>query len=144
MSPCTTCGSRSTPIPKSPWQKKPNALTIKNARALSLQDVSIDWAAPVSDHWLSALLVDNVQGLTLDDVSVGPAPNGNAAPAVVLTNVDGAVITHSRAHAGTGTFLQLTGATRDVVLWANDLRHAGTPVAQAPEVAADVVTEGWS
>jgi hypothetical protein len=114
--------------PASPWKKKPNALTIKNAADFTLRDVAIAWEAPVSDHWLSALLVDNVQGLTLDGVTAGPAPNGNQAPAIALSNVTGASVHHCRAAPGTGMYLQLAGATRDVRLAANDLRHAGLAV----------------
>jgi hypothetical protein len=115
--------------PASPWKKKPNALTIKNALDFTLRDVSFAWEAPVSDHWLSALLVDNVQGLVLDRVTAGPAPNGNQAPAIVLSNVQTASVRHCRADAGTGTYLQLTAATRDLRLTANDLRQARLPVA---------------
>jgi len=131
--------------PESPWKKKPVALTLKNARNFTLRDVAFAWEAPNSDHWQSALVVDNVQGLTLDDVSAGPAPSAPEAPVIVLNNVDGAVIKHCRAQAGTSTFLQIAGeATRDVVLWGNDLRRASAAVARSAEVEPEAVREGWT
>jgi len=105
--------------PASPWQKKPHALTIKNAERFTLQDVRVDWQAPVSDHWQSALVVDNVRELVLDGVSAGPAPNGRGAPAVRLQNVDGARVQHCRAQAGTARFLEAADTARDVILQAN-------------------------
>ena len=129
----------------SPWKKKPIALTVKNASRFELKDFEIAWEAPGQDHWTSALLVEDVQDLTLDGVSARPAPSAPEAPAVVLKNVAGAVVQNSHAQPGTGTFLKLAGGqTRDVVLWANDLRQAQTGLERAPEVDAGVVSEGWS
>ena len=96
--------------------------THRRASALveaALHDVRVDWQAPVSGHWQSALVVDNVRDLVLDDVSAGPAPNGNAAPAVVLTHVDGARVQHCRAQASTAQFLEVADTVRDVTLHAN-------------------------
>jgi hypothetical protein len=129
----------------SPWKKKPVALTIKHARNLTLKDVQFTWQAPGQDHWTSALLVEDVAGLTLDDISARQGLSQPGAPAIVLRAVDGAVVQNAHAQPGTGTFLQLEGAaTRDIVLWANDLRAAATPVASAPEVPALAVRHGWA
>lgn len=131
--------------PESPWQKAPNALTIENARNIQLKDVAINWETPSLDHWRSALVVDNVQGLTLDGVSARPSPVAPAAPAVTLQNVDGAVVRNCQAQAGTGTFLRVAGdATQEVVLWGNDLRRAQTPIALSAEVKPGAVRDGWS
>jgi polygalacturonase len=128
-----------------PWKKSPIALTIENARNVKLQDFEIAFEAPSNDHWESALVVQAVDGLVLDGVSARQAPNGTAAPAVVVRNVQHAVVKNSRAAEGTGTFLQIAGeATQDVVLWANDLRQAQTGVELAPEVESSAVKEGWT
>jgi len=129
--------------PDSPWQKDPTALTIENARNISLRDCEIAWATPSQPHWGSALVVENVTGLRLDGVSAGPAPTGSAAPAVVLKNVASAVVTNSTARAGTGTFLSIEGAaTRAILLHGNDLRQAAVGVSRAAEVPADAVENG--
>jgi hypothetical protein len=91
--------------PDSPWRKGPHALTVENARNFRLTDVEIRWAAPALDHWQSALVVNNVEGLTLDGVSARQALEGSDAPAIRLNDVNGAVVRDCKAQAGTGTFL---------------------------------------
>lgn len=131
--------------PESPWKKAPNAITIDNARNVRFKDVEVIWQSPSLDHWRSALVVDNVQGLTLDGVSARQSPVSPDAPAVSFNNVDGAVVRNCLAQDGTGTFLQVTGAaTREVALWGNVWRPAQTHVAVAPEVKPDAVREGWA
>jgi hypothetical protein len=130
--------------PESPWQKAPVAMTIENAVNFRLNDVKIIWEGPTSKHWESALVVNNVKGLVVDGLSARQAANGTQAAAVVLNQVDGAVIRNSEAQPGTGTFLQVAGAgTRDVVLWGNDLRQAARPVQVAAGANRKAVQEGW-
>ena len=71
------------------------ALTIKHARNFTLKDVEITWQAPGQDHWTSALLVEDVAGLTLDDLSARQGLSQPQAPAIVLRAVDGAVVQHA-------------------------------------------------
>ena len=126
--------------PESPWKKGPNALVVENARNFRLKDVEIHWQGPVSEHWRSALTVENVQGLLLENVSAGPA--GGEAPAVVFKDVAGATLRACEAQAGTGAFLHVTGATRDVWLAGNDFRQAGVSVTRGAEVGPGAVREG--
>ena len=127
-----------------PWKKSPIALTIENARGVKLKDCVINFERPSNDHWESALVVRDVQGLVLDDVTAGRAANRMEAPAIVLENVQDALVRNSRAPEGTGTFLRVAGEqSADIVLFANDLRRAKQGVEQAPEVGEGVVKEGW-
>jgi hypothetical protein len=129
--------------PDAPWQKAPVAMTIENARDIKLNDFKIMWQAPTAPHWQSALVVNNVTGLTLDGVSVRQADNDTEAPAVQFNGVFGAVIRNCEAQPGTGTFLQVVDpATHDVVLLENDLRQAATPVALAGG-SRKAVQVGW-
>jgi hypothetical protein len=129
--------------PDAPWQKAPVAMTIENARDIKLNDFKIMWQAPTAPHWQSALVVNNVTGLTLDGVSVRQADNDTQAPAVQFNGVFGAVIRNCEAQPGTGTFLQVVDpATHDVVLLENDLRQAATPVALAGG-SRGAVQIGW-
>ncbi len=126
--------------PESPWRKKPHALTIKHARNFTLKDVEIAWEPNIQDHWQSALVVESVQGLTLDGVSARPAPTAPEAAALVLKDIDGALVKECQAQAGTGVFLHLAGAnTRAVLLRGNDLRQAGTAVRRSDEVRPEAV-----
>jgi hypothetical protein len=57
-----------------------------------------------------------------------PAPGPDRAPAVLLHDVDFAVVRNCQAGPGTGTFLLLTGeGTKNVLLERNDLRRARLP-----------------
>jgi polygalacturonase len=124
--------------PQTPWRKGPHALTIENARNFRLEDVGIAWESPTLDHWQSAIAVNNVQGLTLDNVSVKSAMA--ASPAIVLNGVDGAQIRNCQAQPGTDTFIAITGeATRAIVLSGNDLDNARVPFSLAPHVQSNTV-----
>jgi hypothetical protein len=119
----------------SPLQKSPEAVTLENARNIRLKDVEIVWRTPVSEAWKSALVVENVHGLTLDGLSARQAPNGTGAPAVALKQVAGAVVRNCQAQESTGTFLQIGGeGTRDIVVWGN--------AAQTPVKVTEGVREG--
>jgi hypothetical protein len=128
--------------PESPWQKDPTALTIENARNLTLRDVTLAWDAPTQPHWQSALRIDNVEGPTLDGVSAGPAPTGSGAPAIVLKNVRGARVMDGRATGEASAYVHLEGAaTREIGLRGNDVRRAAAALTRAADVPADAVSE---
>jgi hypothetical protein len=115
-----------------PLQKGEHALIVDNARNIRLKDVRIEWDAPGATQWRSALVVEHAQGLTLDGVSARPAPGSEDAPAVVLRDIEDAVVRNCQAQAGADVFLRVEGeATRDVLVYGNDLRRARAPVAVA-------------
>ena len=65
--------------------------------------------------------------LVLDDVS--PRTARSTTPAIAVAHTPGLVVRHSRAAAGTGACLFLTGAkTARLVLTASDLTRAKTAV----------------
>ncbi len=117
-----------------PLQKGEHALIVDNARNIRLKDVRIDWDAPGATQWRSTLVVEHTQGLTLAGVSARPAPGSDDAPAVVLRNVEDAVVRNCQAQEGTDVFLRVEGrATRDVLVCENDMRRARTPVQVADD-----------
>jgi hypothetical protein len=127
-----------------PWNKNGDALTVDNASNISLRNVEIVWETPRVDVWGSALVVENVSQLTLDGVSARQAQDGSPTPAVMLRDVDTALVQHCHAQAGTGTFMQVAGnATRDVVLWGNDLRAAQTATVMGAELSEGAVRNGF-
>jgi hypothetical protein len=124
--------------PETPWRKGPHALTIENARNFRLEDVEIAWQSPALDHWQSALAIDNVQGLTLDNVSAKSAAADS--PAIALNGVAGAQIRNCQAQPDTDTFIAVTGEwSRSIVLSSNDLGNARVPFSAAPEVKTGAV-----
>jgi polygalacturonase len=116
--------------PNAAYDKAVHGLVFRQARNLRLRDVEIAWEEPGSAKWESALAFDEVSDLVLDGVSAVQAPGAADAPAILLNQVDYAVIRNCRAGAGTGTFLLFTGAgTKDILLERNDFRKARLPYA---------------
>ncbi len=131
-----------TSDPQNPLQKTVNALTVQRARNFRLKDVEIIWAEPSSEKWQSALVLEDIQDLTVDGLSARQAGNSPDIPAVVFNRVDGATIRNCKAPAGTGTFFHFAGKeTRHIMLSGNDYRRARIPVRVADEVAPAEVSE---
>lgn len=127
-----------------PWAKYGDALFVDNASNFTMRNIEIVWETPNRADWNSALAVENVSDLTLDGVSARQAQDGASTPAVVLKDVDTALVQHCRAQAGTGTFLHVAGEnTREVALWGNDLRRAQTAVTTAADVIEGAVHDGF-
>jgi len=114
--------------PGAAYDKAVHGLVFKQARNLRLKDVEIVWEGPASEKWRSALALDEVQDVVLDGITAAQSPAAESAPAVLMNQVDTAVVRNCRAAPGTGTFLLLTGeGTKDVLLERNDLRRALLP-----------------
>jgi hypothetical protein len=121
--------------PKAPYEKAVHGLTFRQVKNLTLKDVEVFWSEPVSTGWQSALSLEEIKGLVLDGFVGRQAKIGAAAPAVMLHDVEDAVIRNSRALEGTGIFLRVTGKrTRDIVLDGNDLRKAKARYSTDPDV----------
>ena len=131
--------------PKAPYDKAVHALTFKWAKDLKLRDVEIVWDGPEYAKWESALFLDEVRGLELDGLTGRQAHLGQAstAPAVLLNQVEDALIRDCRAAAGTGEFFRLSGPkTRDIVFRGNDVRQARANVklnAEVPPAAVRII-----
>ena len=106
--------------------------------------MEIIWDKPAFAGWESALLLEDVQGLTLDGVEARPArpESARVLPAVVLGQADNALIRNCRALPGTGVFLGIEGdKTRDIVVTGNDFRAARSGLLVDVRVPAGAVRE---
>lgn len=122
--------------PQGSPRKMENAVVVENARNLRLKDFEIIWEEPYSTKWESALTIDNVKTLILDEVSACQAPNGTESPAIVFKNVDGAIVKNCVAQEGTGTFLHLSGkGTQNIILRDNDTLEAQIPFNRTSRVS---------
>lgn len=112
--------------PNAPYDKAKNALEFRQVRNLKLKDVEIFWEQPGYDKWQSALVLDEVDGLQLDNFS---GKSGQAkSPVIQLNQVEHAVIRNSSVPLGTETFLNFTGGrTKGILLQGNDFRSARNP-----------------
>ncbi|MGD1104812.1 MAG: glycosyl hydrolase family 28 protein [Terriglobia bacterium] len=114
--------------PSSPYDKAVNALQFRYARNLNVQDVEVTWQKPEWVNWQSALYFEDVEGLKLQGFTGGPARLQTPIPAVVLDQVDEAVILNSQPRPGTQLFLKVKGAkSRNIYLVGNELHGVKTP-----------------
>jgi Glycosyl hydrolases family 28 len=121
--------------PKAPYDKAVHGLTFRHVKNLTLKDVEVSWGEPESAGWQSALSLEEITGLVLDGFVGRQAKIGAAVPAVILREVEDAVIRNARALAGTGTFFHFTGRrTSDITLDRNDLRKARVPYSADADV----------
>jgi hypothetical protein len=128
--------------PSAPYDKSEHALSIAHARNLTLRNVEVVWDEPESPRWRSALSVRDTSDLHVEGLIARQAPAA-AAPAVLLQQVQGAILRGCRALPGTAEFLRVAGdRSRDVLLLANDLRAADRPFGEDPDVLRAVHSEG--
>ncbi len=120
--------------PAAAYDKAVNALTFKQVRNLKLRNLEIVWDKPEYGRWESALVLDEIQGLEIDGFQGRQAPSDRVVAeaegkaAIVLRQVEGAVVRGGTAAPGTGTFVEVQGPkSRDIVLAGNDVRRAKTP-----------------
>ena len=125
--------------PASPYDKAVDALTFRLAKNLSLRNIEIVWEGPDYDRWRSALLLEDIRGLEVRGFAGRQAGTAGGA-AVVLDQVEDAVIRQGRAVEGTGVFLEVRGdMSRGIAVWGNDVRQAAVPLKTAAEVRPDAV-----
>ncbi len=130
--------------PDAPYDKAVHGLVFKQARNLRLRDVEVVWEEPGSAKWESGLAFEEVQGLTLDGVTAVQAPGAASAPAVLLHQVEDALIRDCRAAEGTATFLLFSGElTKNILLERNDFRKARLPYSFAAGALAQALKMGY-
>jgi polygalacturonase len=81
---------------QAPYESTTAALTIKQARDFSMNDVEIHWQPPHSSSWQTGLIVDQAANILLDGVAVD-APPASTHPDVIVNDVDGITLRDSRA-----------------------------------------------
>jgi hypothetical protein len=117
--------------PAAAYDKAVDALTFKQVRNLKLRNLEIVWDKPEYGRWESALVLDEIQGLEIDGFQGRQAPtvpavaDAKGKAAIVLRQVEGAIVRDGTAMPGTGTFVEVQGPkSRDIVLAGNDVRQA--------------------
>ncbi len=127
--------------PAAPYDKAVDALTFRQVKNLKLRNLEVIWEGPAYDRWRSALRLEEVSGLEVQGFSGRPAASASGAAAVVLNQVEDAVIRQSRAAAGTDAFLEVRGErSRGIILWGNDFRNAAVSFKAADGVRSDAVS----
>jgi polygalacturonase len=114
--------------PSAPYEKSEHALSIKNAKNLTLRDIEIFWDAPESVQWRSAVAAEGLRGLRIEGLAARQASERDGDPAILLRDVEDAVLRGCTALPGTSEFVHIAGAkSRNIQLIGNDLREARIP-----------------
>ena len=122
-----------------PDKRATHGLVAFGVTGLRLRDVELVWDDRVPEpRWQSALVVKNARDFELSGFVGQAAPGAADAPAVVLEDVDGALVHGCRAMRG--RFLYVAGASRTIHLVGNDLSAAATPVSYASDALRGAVT----
>ena len=129
--------------PAAPYDKARHALTFKLVRNLKLRNLEIVWEKPEYARWESALVIEEVRELELAGFQGRPAPGAaKEKAAVVLRQVENAVIRNCGALAGTQVFFDVQGATtRGLAFIGNDFRGAETAIRSAKDVPPGAVLD---
>ena len=77
--------------PKAPYEHTATALIVRQARALRMTNVEINWEKPYSATWRNGLSLDQVKDAILDHVEVHPAPGSKSQP-IQLNNIEDVVL----------------------------------------------------
>jgi hypothetical protein len=124
-----------------PYDMAVHAMRITNATNLKLKGIEVEWEKPQLDKWQSALDLENVQGVELDDFTGRQAWPDRDFPAVAFEDVSDAVIRNFKAVEGTGIFVRVSGKkSGEVSLVGNDLRKAKIAYQIAPDAPGAKVT----
>lgn len=87
-----------------------DAMLIENVKGLQLRDVSVEWNEKDTEPaWQSALVLKNVQDFTVDMFSGRQGLRDKDVPGIVLDNSTDGVVRNSYATDGTATFIHVQG-----------------------------------
>jgi hypothetical protein len=125
-----------------PDKRATHALVAEGVDRLRVRDLEVLWA---EDHpeprWQSAVVVRKARDVELAGFVGRSAPGKSDVPAVVLEDVDGALVRGCRPLSD--RFLRLGGDSRAIRLLGNDFTAAGAPVSYDRErLRGEVTTEG--
>ncbi len=115
-----------------PDKRATHALMATDVEGLTISQVRVHWNEVVEKKWQSALAIENVRGLTVNDFR-GQAGN-DGHPVVALHNVQDARVQAIEATAATDVLIQVSGEqTKDVKFANNDIQQwAGQQIVRKP------------
>ena len=126
--------------PESPLEKATDAIRVRWATNIKLKGVDVSWDHPESAKWESALRVEDVTGLEVENFSGRQGMAAGEGPSVVFNRVADATIRYSKAVPDTSVFLRVGGDnSRDIYLLDNDFLNARSAYRLEPGVATDRV-----
>ena len=113
----------------SDYDKAVYALKFQYVKNLTLKDVDIYWGTPAAPKWTSALALEDIDGVTLDDVTARQAKIEGSSPAIDFSKVHNVVVKNCSPQAGTGTFLSFSGyENTNATIYNNDFTNCKEPI----------------
>lgn len=122
--------------PEAPYDKAVNGLEVRLARNFYLRNVEIIWEKPASEKWQNAVYFDQVHNLEIDNLRARQARQDDlSSAAVVLNNVEQALIRNCQALPETSIFLFIKGEkSKEFYFSGNELSQAQKAFVFSPEV----------
>jgi hypothetical protein len=125
-----------------PDKRATHGLLVEGVDRLRIRDLEVRWREDEPEpRWQSAVVVRKARDVELTGFVGRSAPGTADLPAVVMEDVDGALVRGCRPRGG--RFLHVGGGSRAIHLVGNDLLAARVAVSYAAEgLRAAVVSEG--
>jgi hypothetical protein len=139
----TLSGIRLFMLPEAtPDKRATHALVAEGVDRLRIRDLEVRWAEDRPEPgWQSAVVVRRARDVELTGFVGSSAPAATEVPALILEDVDGALVRACRPLSG--RFLRLGGDSRAIRLLGNDFAAARVPVSYArEELRGAVASEG--
>lgn len=116
------------------------AIKFQYVKNLALKNFDIYWGSPVNPKWTSALELQDVNGLALDNLTARQGKLNSTDAAITFSQVQNATIKNCAPQTGTGTFLSFSGTqTNNILLYSNDFIDAQTPYSGDATVPANAI-----
>jgi hypothetical protein len=115
-----------------PDKRASHGLVAEGVEGLRIRELELRWEADNPEPgWRSAVVIRKARDVELSGFVGGSAPGAADVPAVVMEDVDGALVHGCRPLPG--RFLHVGGSSRAIRLIGNDFSAADLPVSYARE-----------
>jgi hypothetical protein len=115
-----------------PDKRASHGLVAEGVERLRIRDLELRWEENDPEPlWQSGVVIRKARDVELSGFVGGSAPGAADVPAVVMEDVDGALVHGCRAPSG--RFLHVGGSSRAINLVGNDFSATGVPVSYASE-----------
>jgi hypothetical protein len=123
-----------------PDKRATHGLVVEGVDRLRIRDLELRWAEDAPEpRWQSAVVVRKARDVELTGFVGRSAPGTADLPAVVMEDVDGALLRGCRALPG--RFVHVVGSSRAIRLVGNDFSAARVPVSYASEDLREAVVQ---
>ncbi|HVN58273.1 MAG TPA: glycosyl hydrolase family 28-related protein [Bacteroidales bacterium] len=114
--------------PSVPYDKSTDAISFRQVRNLKLKDVEVIREGTEFSNWQSALSLNEIDGLQIDNFKAASLAGSPAVPVVRMTDVKNAVVSNTVPGSAVNSFLEIRGEkSGNIFLLNNDFTGVKTP-----------------